>query len=168
MTPTIGAEMPVERVLPEALRDRLIALKRQGYTMLLDIGGVDYPDRAERFEVVYHLLALPARIASIEEVGRPQRRRLIVPVGGERPSVPSIVDLWPAADWAEREVYDLFGVLFDGHPDLRRVQMPIEWEGHPLRKDYPVRGPSTEATPLPEFASKSNVPASTPPSGRVA
>lgn len=158
----------VERVTPEELRARVESLKANGYAMLLDIGGVDYPERPLRFEMVYHFITLAPSMATLEEIGRPSRYRLLVSVGGDNPTVPSIVDLWPSADWAEREIYDLFGVNFSGHPDLRRIQMPTDWEGHPLRKDYPVRGPFAEATPLPNFASKSNVPASTPPSGRVA
>ena len=158
----------VERVTPAELRARMHALKAEGFAMLLDIGGVDYLDRPLRFEVVYHVMSLAPRMATLAEVGRPARRRILVAVGGETPTVPSIADIWPSANWAEREIYDLFGVIFSDHPDLRRIQMPTEWEGHPLRKDYPVRGPAAEATPLPNFASKSNVPASTPATGRVA
>ena len=136
--------------------------------MLLDIGGVDYLGREPRYDVVYHLLALPAKAASVADVGTPRRVRVLVGVPADAPNVPSVSDLWPSADWAEREIFDLFGIVFDGHPNLRRVQMPDDWEGHPLRKDYPLRGPAAEATPRPPFASKSNVPAGTPPAGKVA
>ncbi|MDQ2908985.1 MAG: NADH-quinone oxidoreductase subunit C [Candidatus Eremiobacteraeota bacterium] len=156
------------RVAPEALPAELARLKADGCSLLLDIGAVDYPGRDPRFDVVYHLLALPRRTATVAQIGRPRRVRLLVGVAAESPEVPSAVDLWPCADWAEREVFDLFGIRFAGHPNLRRIQMPQEWEGHPLRKDYPLRGPAREATPRPAFASKSNVPAGTPPSGKVA
>ena len=136
--------------------------------MLLDLGGVDYLGREPRFDVVYHLLALPARVATVAEVGTPRRLRVLVGVPAEGPELPSATALWPSADWAEREVFDLFGIVFTGHPDLRRIQMPYDWTGHPLRKDYPLRGPAREATPRPAFALKSNVPAGTPPSGKVA
>ena len=168
-TPTEGrTDALVERVAPDELHARLRALKSEGFAMLLDIGGVDFPERSLRFDVVYHLLALTSQQRSLTEIGQPMRRRLIVAVGGATPTIPTVTDLWPSADWAEREIFDLFGVIFAGHPDLRRIQMPTEWTGHPLRKDYPVRGDSQESTPLPSFASKSNVPASTPASGRVA
>lgn len=158
----------VDRVEPDGLRAHLIALRKEGFALLLDVGGVDYPARTPRFDVVYHLLRLAPRPATVAEVGRPERRRVLCGVPAERTVVPSVADLWPSADWAEREIFDLFGISFDGHPDLRRIQMPAEWEGHPLRKDYPVRGPARERTPRPEFANKSNVPAGTPPAGRTA
>jgi NADH/F420H2 dehydrogenase subunit C len=157
----------IERVEPQALRARLEALKAEGYTMLLDLGAVDYLPREPRFDVVYHLLKMPVRVATVGEVGRPQRLRVLCGVSGETPHVPSAVALWTAADWAEREIWDLFGIVFDGHPDLRRIQMPNDWEGHPLRKDYPLRGPAKERSPRPAFALKSNVQAGTPPSGRT-
>jgi NADH-quinone oxidoreductase subunit C len=158
----------IVRVEPDALRETLLALRRAGMTMLLDVGAVDYLERAPRFDVVYHLLALPTAPATVAAVGRPRRVRVLVGVDAAHPHVPSIVDLWPSADWSEREAFDLFGIVFDGHPNLKRVQMPEDWEGHPLRKDYPLRGPARDATPRPAFASKSNVPAGTPPSGKVA
>jgi NADH-quinone oxidoreductase subunit C len=137
-------------------------------TMLLDVGGVDYLERDPRYDVVYHLLALPQRPATVSEVGTPRRIRLLVGVPADDPTLPSVADLWPSADWAECEIYDLFGLTFEGHPNLHRIQMPADWEGHPLRKDYPLRGPARERSPRPAFALKSNVPAGTPPSGKVA
>ena len=145
----------IERVEPASLRARLQALKDDGYAMLLDLGAVDYLERSPRFDVVYHLLKLAPKPASVAEIE------------GDPPHLPSVMDLWKSADWAEREVFDLFGIVFDGHADLRRIQMPYDWEGHPLRKDYPVRGPARERAPRPAFANKNNVRAGTPPSGRT-
>ena len=158
----------IERVDPGGVHARLEALKGEGYTMLLDIGGVDYPQRTPRFDVVYHLLKMPVRASSVAQVATPQRFRLLCGVPAENTIVPSATDLWLSADWAEREIWDLFGISFSGHPDLRRIQMPHEWEGHPLRKDYPLRGPAREKSPRPEFALKSNVVSGTPPTGRTA
>jgi NADH/F420H2 dehydrogenase subunit C len=156
----------IERVAPAELHARLAALRRDGFAMLLDLGAVDYLGRKPRFDVVYHLLKLAPRKATVAEVGSPARMRILCGVDdGER--VPTVMDLWESADWAEREVYDLFGIVFDGHADLRRIQMPYDWEGHPLRKDYPMRGPERERSPRPSFANKSNVIAGTPPSGRT-
>jgi NADH:ubiquinone oxidoreductase subunit C len=157
----------VERTDPARLRERLVQLKSEGYTMLLDLGAADYPKRTPRFDVVYHLLKMPIRKAGVSEVGRPQRYRLLCGVPVERATLPTATGLWKSADWAEREVFDLFGIAFEGHPDLRRIQMPNEWEGYPLRKDYPLRGPARERSPRPAFALKSNVTAGTPPSGRT-
>ncbi|MEO9170986.1 MAG: NADH-quinone oxidoreductase subunit C [Candidatus Baltobacteraceae bacterium] len=157
----------IERVAPLALRARLEALKAQGYSMLLDLGAVDYLERDPRYDVVYHLLKMPRKPTTVAELGRPQRLRLLCGVPAGETHLPTSVDLWKSADWAEREVWDLFGITFDGHPDLRRIQMPHDWEGHPLRKDYPLRGPALEKSPRPAFALKSNVQAGTPPSGRT-
>ncbi|MGH7659758.1 MAG: NADH-quinone oxidoreductase subunit C [Vulcanimicrobiaceae bacterium] len=157
----------VERVEARALRARLETLRAEGFAALLDIGGVDYLDRKPRFDVVYHLLKLPVRAATVAAIGTPERIRILCGLDAGV-ALPTVSDIWPSADWAEREVYDLFGIRFDGHPDLRRIQMPIDWEGHPLRKDYPLRGPGLEKTPRPDFALKSNVPAGTPPSGKTA
>jgi NADH-quinone oxidoreductase subunit C len=158
----------IARIAPGELFAKLTALRAEGFSLLLDIGGVDYLAREPRFDVVYHLLALPANPATVAEIGTPRRLRVLVGVPAEEPELPSATGLWPSADWAEREIFDLFGITFTGHPDLRRIQLPYDWTGHPLRKDYPLRGPSREATPRPAFALKSNVPAGTPPSGKVA
>ena len=157
----------IERVNVRGVRARLEALKAEGFAMLLDLGAVDYLAREPRYDVVYHLLKLPQAAASTEALGKPVRVRVLCGVEGAHPHLPSVTDLWRSADWAEREVWDLFGIIFDGHPDLRRIQMPQAWEGHPLRKDYPLRGPATDRSPRPSFALKSNVQAGTPPSGRT-
>ena len=162
------ADARIVRIGPEEVRRTLEQMRAQGFSMLLDIGGVDYLEREPRYDVVYHLLKLPVTAATIADVGTPERARVLCGVGSDDPAVPSISDLWPSADWAEREIYDLFGIRFDGHPDLRRIQMPDDWEGHPLRKDYPLRGPARERTPRPSFALKSNVAAGTPAAGRTA
>ena len=104
-----------------------------------DVTAVDYaPQREPRFDVVYHVLS-PHRRARV---------RLKVRVGADEP-VPSVTSVWPGAGWMEREVYDLFGIVFEGHADLRRLMMPDDWEGHPLRKDYPVQLRKDAATYMP-------------------
>lgn len=103
------------------------------YTFLADITAVDWPDRDPRYDVVYHLLSIETRAVL----------RLKVRVGDADtpdPEVPSVTSVWPAANWFEREIFDLFGIRFDGHPDLSRILMPLDWVGHPLRKDYPLTG----------------------------
>jgi NADH-quinone oxidoreductase subunit C len=99
------------------------------FVSFIDLCGVDYPSRAKRFDVVYHLLS-PRRNLRI---------RIKVETD-ETTAVPSIVSVFPAANWFEREVYDLFGILFSGHPDLRRILTDYGFEGHPLRKDFPMTG----------------------------
>jgi NADH-quinone oxidoreductase subunit C len=99
------------------------------YQQLMEIAGVDYPDRAERFEVVYCLLSLT----------RNHRLHVHVPATEDTP-VPSVTGLWPVAGWLEREVYDLYGVLFDGNRDLRRILTDYGFRGHPFRKDFPLSG----------------------------
>jgi NADH-quinone oxidoreductase subunit C len=101
------------------------------FAFLSDITTVDRFPIEPRFEVNYHLL-------SIE---RSDRLRLKVRLAGNDPTLPSVTSVWPTANWHERENYDLFGIRFEGHPDLRRILMPDDWDGHPLRKDYPVEGP---------------------------
>ena len=99
------------------------------FSTLVDITAVDYPDRAKRFDVVYHFLSMYQN----------QRIRLRVSVR-EEDMVPSIVSVHPSANWFEREVYDMFGILFSGHPDLRRILTDYGFRGHPLRKDFPTTG----------------------------
>ncbi|HTS12621.1 MAG TPA: NADH-quinone oxidoreductase subunit C [Candidatus Limnocylindrales bacterium] len=101
-----------------------------GFSLLSDITTVDRFPMEPRFEVNYHLV-------SIE---RKARLRLKVKLTSQDPVVHSVTPVWPTANWHERENYDLFGIQFEGHPDLRRILMPDDWEGHPLRKDYPVEG----------------------------
>ena len=100
------------------------------FDFLSDISAVDRFPIEPRFEVNYHLLSIPLR----------QTVRLRVWAPGSDPVVPTVVPVWPTANWHEREIFDLFGIRFEGHPDLRRILMPDDWEGYPLRKDYPVEG----------------------------
>jgi len=100
------------------------------FTYLSDVTGVDRFPIEPRFELNYHLLSLSKR----------ERVRLRVRVSGQDPVIDSVVSVWPTANWHEREIFDLFGVRFDGHPNLKRLFLPEDWEGHPLRKDYPVEG----------------------------
>ena len=109
------------------------------YQMLTDLCGVDYFPEQPRFEVVYLLYSMKHQ----------QRLRLKVKVG-ESESVSSVESIWKAADWLEREVYDLFGIPFDNHPDLRRILLWDGYEGHPLRKDFPVEGPDFDKPFVPE------------------
>ncbi len=99
------------------------------FETLIDICGVDYPGRARRFDVVYHLLSMRENMRL--------RVKVKVEEGG---AVPSVVDVYPAANWNEREAFDMFGILFSGHPDLRRILTDYGFEGHPLRKDFPLSG----------------------------
>jgi NADH-quinone oxidoreductase subunit C len=99
------------------------------YQQLMEIAGVDYPDRAERFEVVYMLLSVT------------RNHRLMVKVSAaEDTPVPTVTTLWPNAGWLEREVFDMYGVIFDGNTDLRRILTDYGFEGHPQRKDFPLTG----------------------------
>jgi NADH-quinone oxidoreductase subunit C len=162
------ADARIVRVTPSEVRATLEGLKRDGFALLLDVGGADYPGREPRFDVVYHLVKLSANATTPASIGSPERVRVLCGVPEAEAVVPTVSDLWPCANWAEREVFDLFGVRFEGHPDLRRIQMPVDWVGHPLRKDYPLRGPAREKSPRPSFALKSNVAAGTPAAGRTA
>ena len=116
--------VPAEHIVATcaALRDHLT------FEVLVEVTAADYLPRAPRYEVVYHLLSVAHR----------QRLRLKVRVAADG-TVPTVQPVYPGAGWLEREVWDMFGIVFDGHNDLRRLLMPEDWEGHPQRKDYPVQ-----------------------------
>ena len=143
---TLTAKFP-DAISPSSFRDNarvtvpgdkllavLTCLKNEcGFDFLADLAGIDYlgyPNATDRYGVVYALTNLATG------------ERLFVKAFANDPDpvLPSVYDLWKGADWMEREVYDMFGVVFDGHPDLRRILMPSEFTSHPLRKDYPLRG----------------------------
>jgi NADH-quinone oxidoreductase subunit C len=117
-------------VLPAAVPTTLAHLKAKGYTFMASVHGVDYFPEEPRFGVHYELL-------DMREVDRISVRTR-VPLA--HPHVPSVTPSWPTADHQEREVFDMFGVIFDGHPDLRRILMPEDYEGHPQRRDFPIGG----------------------------
>ena len=118
----------------EVRRDDVVAVMTKlrdqfEFQQLTDVAGVDYPERAERFDVVYHLLSLTKNV----------RLRVRVTTD-ERAAVPSVTGVYPAADWFEREAFDMYGMLFSGHPDLRRLLTDYGFQGYPLRKDFPMTG----------------------------
>jgi NADH-quinone oxidoreductase subunit C len=100
------------------------------FNLLTDATCVDRFPMEPRFELNYHLVSIPLR----------HKVRLRVRLAGDDPVLDSLVPVWPGANWLEREIFDLFGIRFTGHPDLRRILLPDDWEGYPLRKDYPVEG----------------------------
>ncbi|HTQ55211.1 MAG TPA: NADH-quinone oxidoreductase subunit C [Bryobacteraceae bacterium] len=119
----------------EIARDKIVAVcgflkQERGFTRLSTVTGVDWYPEEPRFEVVYHLLA----------VDRNERLRLKCRVPGGDSEIDSVTPVWRGANWFERETFDLFGIRFRNHPDLRRIMLPDEWEGYPLRKDYAVTG----------------------------
>jgi NADH-quinone oxidoreductase subunit C len=116
--------------------DRLVEVCQQlrdhaafQFAVCLDVTAADHFPRTPRFDVVYHLTS-PEQLWHL---------RIRVLTNGSEPPVPSVSAVWPSANWQEREVFDMFGIAFSGHPELRRLIMPEDWEGHPLRKDYPVQ-----------------------------
>jgi NADH-quinone oxidoreductase subunit C len=123
---TICIEKDVIREACSILRDSADC----PFNYLADLTCVDWYPTEPRFEVVYHLLSIPAK----------ERVRLKARLDGSSPVIESVTSVWPSANFYEREVFDLFGVRFTGHPNLERIMMPDDWEGHPLRKDYPVEG----------------------------
>lgn len=123
-------------------KDRILEIFRHlhdeptlSFDLLKDLCGVDYLGKREaRFEVVYHLYS----------VEHEHMLRVKVPVTESDCSIDSVVPIWIGSDWHERECYDMYGIEFKGHPDLRRILMPEDWEGYPLRKDYPAKGPGPD------------------------
>lgn len=116
-----------------AIREACALLKEDSacpFNVFSDLTCLDWYPSEPRFEVVYHLLSIPNK----------ERVRLKVKLNSSSLALESITSLWPGANYFEREVFDLFGIRFTGHPYLRRILMPEDWEGHPLRKDYPVEG----------------------------
>ncbi|OGF16703.1 MAG: hypothetical protein A2W00_14595 [Candidatus Eisenbacteria bacterium RBG_16_71_46] len=135
--------VPFRRQEGEAVRDHTLYLPAErlvevctflrddpelDFAMLSWIAGVDNLPREPRFEVVYGLLSL----------SHPRRVHLKIELAGEQPRVPTVIGVWPTADWLERETYDFYGIEFTGHPDLRRILLPEDWVGWPLRKDSPL------------------------------
>jgi NADH-quinone oxidoreductase subunit C len=119
-------------VQPENVIAALTALRDHSqlkFELLSEMTAADYWPREPRFEVIYILVSIEHRL----------RARLKVRLPGEDPHLPTATVLWPAANWLEREIWDMFGIAFDGHPDPRRLLMPEDWEGYPARKDYPVQ-----------------------------
>lgn len=114
----------------ETLRGTATTVRAAGYNFLEDLTAVDWFPASPRFQVSYHILSHQYK----------EYIRLRVLVGEDDPAVESLVPIWPSANFYEREVFDLFGIRFGGHPNLRRIMMPDDWKGHPLRKDYPVEG----------------------------
>jgi len=115
---------------PEEIRAAAATMQAAGYNFFDDLTAVDWFPSSPRFQVSYHLLSHTFK----------EYIRLRVLLDDANPSIPSITPVWPAANYYEREVFDLFGIRFEGHPNLRRIMMPDDWVGHPLRKDYPVEG----------------------------
>ena len=120
----------VPRELLRTTADRCRTDAALKYNFLSDATCVDRFPGEPRFELNYHLVSIP----------RKEKVRLRVWLAGSDPVVDSLVPVWPGANWLEREIFDLFGIRFSGHPDLRRILLPDDWEGHPLRRDYPVEG----------------------------
>jgi NADH-quinone oxidoreductase subunit C len=117
-------------VAPETIRAAAQAAKDAGYNFFEDVTAVDWYPAEPRFQVAYSILGM----------GLKERIRINARVSGDDPRIDSITSIWPSANFYEREVFDLFGIHFPGHPRLTRIMMPDNWNGHPLRKDYPVEG----------------------------
>jgi len=117
-------------IAPESIREAAATVQAAGYNFFEDLTAVDWFPSIPRFQLSYHILSHTFK----------ERIRLRVMVSEPDPTVESITSVWPSANFYERETYDMFGLRFAGHPNLRRIMMPDEWEGYPMRKDYPVEG----------------------------
>jgi NADH-quinone oxidoreductase subunit C len=106
------------------------AVQQAGYNFLEDVTAVDWYPSEPRFQIIYHILSMSLK----------ERLRVVAWLASDDAAMDSITPVWPSANFYEREIFDLFGVHFGGHPNLRRIMMPEDWNGHPLRKDYPVEG----------------------------
>ena len=142
--PLGSIDMPAIAVDREHLLEVFSALRDHPslqFAFLVDVTAVDLLPASPRYEVVYHLACLGPHYltAGATQAAAPARLRVKVRLSGDDPRIPSVTGLYPTAGWPEREVFDLFGIAFEGHPDLRRILMPDDWQGHPLRKDYPVQ-----------------------------
>lgn len=142
----IGTDVVV--VQSAAIADVLAWLRDEaGFNMLVDLSGVDWLGRTPRFHVNYHLLSL----------ADDRRMRVKVELDSDEPRLPSVVEVFPTANWQEREAWDMLGISFDGHPDLTRILMPDDWIGHPLRKDYPIGGVPVEYRIEPAYVSAASM-----------
>ena len=117
-------------IAAEEIRSAAATVQAAGYNFFEDVTAVDWFPSSPRFQLSYHIVSHIYK----------ERIRLRVMVEGNEPTVESITAVWPSANFYEREVFDLFGISFSGHPNLRRIMMPDDWQGHPLRKDFPVEG----------------------------
>jgi NADH-quinone oxidoreductase subunit C len=117
-------------IAAEEIRSAAATVQASGYNFFEDVTAVDWYPSSPRFQLSYHIVSHTYK----------ERIRLQVLLDGDAPAVESITTVWPSANFYEREVFDLFGIGFEGHPNLRRIMMPDDWQGHPLRKDYPVEG----------------------------
>jgi NADH-quinone oxidoreductase subunit C len=130
----VAAKYDREELTITVARENILAaceaVKAAGYNFFEDVTAVDWYPSEPRFQISYSILSFSLK----------RRVRIVVRLAGDDAAMDSITAIWPAANFYEREVFDLFGVHFGGHPNLRRIMMPEDWQGHPLRKDYPVEG----------------------------